>query len=90
MDIALLAGNGIGDACENDCDGDGVLDSEDSAPCNRFLTKDSLEQFMAVKLSNPVQKEADWVVQNSGTYIVQKKSSDPELLLGECCSVCVL
>ena len=87
----VFTGNGIGDACENDCDGDGVLDSVDAAPCNRFLTKDNLQQYMVVKLSNPVQKEADWVVQRSGTYVVQKKSSDPELLLGKCSSaVCVL
>lgn len=80
--IALFTGNGIGDACENDCDGDGVPDSEDTAPCNRFLTRDSLDQFMVVKLSNPAATQADWVVRKSGTYVLQKKSSDPELLLG--------
>ena len=75
-------GNNIGDACENDCDGDGVPDSEDTAPCNRFITKDSLDQFMAVELSNPAESQANWVVQKSGSYVVQRKSSDPELLLG--------
>lgn len=78
----LCTGNGIGDACENDCDGDGVLDGEDTAPCNRFITKDSLDQFMTVELSNPAERQADWVVQKSGSYVVQRKSSDPELLLG--------
>ena len=87
--FTLCTGNGIGDACEDDCDGDGILDSVDAAPCNRFLTKDSLEQFMSVKLSNPVQKEADWVVQKSGTHVVQKASSDPELLVGKFCTVCI-
>lgn len=66
------------------------MDSEDTAPCNRFLTKDSLGQFMVVKLSNPAERQADWVVQKSGTYVVQKKSSDPELLLGKCCTVCLV
>lgn len=80
--ILLCTGNGIGDACENDCDGDGVPDGEDTAPCNRFITKDSLDQFMVVKLSNPAERQADWVVQKSGSYVVQRKSSDPELLLG--------
>lgn len=88
--IALFTGDGTGDACENDCDGDGVVDSEDTAPCNKFLTKDSLDQFMVVKLSNPVESQADWVVQKSGTYVVQTKSSDPELLLGKCCTVCLV
>ena len=80
--LLLCTGNGIGDACENDCDGDGVPDSEDTAPCNRFITKDSLDQFMAVELSNPAESQANWVVQKSGSYVVQRKSSDPELLLG--------
>lgn len=72
MIIALFTGDGIGDACENDCDDGGVMDIEDAAPCNQFLMKTSLDQFMVVKLSDPEERLADWVVQKSDAYMFRE------------------
>ena len=43
-------GNGKGDVCDNDCDGDGTPDPTDNCPCNGQITSTDFRGIQAITL----------------------------------------
>lgn len=60
----MLIGNGVGDACEGDCDKDGVPDVNDACPCNREVKKTDFRRSKQVALDPRGQAQVDpvWMV----------------------------
>ena len=46
----MYTGNGIGDVCEDDFDGDGAENKVDFAPHNRLLSKIDFSRYIMVNL----------------------------------------
>ena len=65
----LYLGDGVGDACQNDEDGDGVIDSSDACPKNSGVTATDFSQFQLIYLIGTVSG-IEWVILNQvKTYI---------------------
>jgi syndecan 4 len=79
-----LDGNGIGDACQDDHDGDGELDSNDNCPNNSNIWKTDFTTYQTVVLDPEGDSQVDphWVIYNKGAEIVQTQNSDPGLAVG--------
>jgi thrombospondin 2/3/4/5 len=76
--------NGIGDACEDDFDGDGVDNLVDVCPYNNKIHSTDFRTFQRVRL-DPVgdnQKDPKWLIYNKGAEMVQTLNSDPGMAIG--------
>merc|ERR1719154_1019897 len=78
---ALANNNGVGDVCENDCDGDSVMDDEDACPCNNDIVRTDFRGLMPVPLTT--SSNAVWEFRDEGKEIVQKVNSEPEVAVGK-------
>ncbi len=59
ISLVLPAADGVGDACEDDYDGDGVLDSEDVCPKNNKISEVDFNNMMEVNLDPNSRDEND-------------------------------
>ena len=48
-------GDGVGDACQDDCDGDSIMDSEDVCPCNGAVSKTDFRAMKSIVLQKTNQ-----------------------------------
>ena len=74
-DQADANNNGVGDFCENDCDGDSIMDEEDACPCNNGIVTTDFRGLMPVPLS--ARSDAVWEFRDEGKEIIQKVNSEP-------------
>jgi len=85
--------DGTGDVCENDFDGDGVVDAEDACPNNKEIKKANFNNYKTVKLSDNQasgsEKYAEWKVTSNGSEITQMVDNFPEMLIGKL-YICIL
>ena len=77
----LFLGNGIGDDCEEDSDGDSTPDDVDTCPYNPNINVTSFADYFTIELdptltSNP----ANWEVKDDGKEILQLAVTDMPLL----------
>ena len=83
----LLSDDGTGDACEGDCDADGVADAKDACPCNNQIRKSNFNNFKTIPLSNNeaarFELHAEWKVTDNGSEITQAVDNQPALLIGK-------
>lgn len=79
-----LPGDGRGDACDKDFDGDLVEDSMDNCPRNGQIMRSNFYNFTTVALDPEGISQDDpyWVILNDGAEIFQKFNSDPGLAIG--------
>ena len=68
-DISHFTGDGIGDRCVKDFDGDGVPNHLDACPVDKFVTRTDFTKMQFVKV-NPYQKPA-----NNPIWLVDRKVS---------------
>lgn len=54
-----MLGNGVGDACEGDFDGDGVPDSVDTCPRNAKLFKTDFTDYEPISLDPSGRQQVD-------------------------------
>lgn len=69
-----ISGNHIGDACENDSDGDGVVNTNDTCPNIPSISKTSFLNYTSVNLqttSSSVEVSPSWHVHGNGAEITQ-------------------
>ena len=66
-DWCFILGNGIGDICEEDFDGDGVNNTMDTDPENKKVQRTDFRDFLAVTIdpANRVQIKPIWRVTNN-------------------------
>lgn len=67
--LTLPPGNGVGDACEGDLDGDGVSNEVDICPENMHLQKADFQEFTSVLLS-PETFNPTWTISNNVSLCV--------------------
>jgi len=83
----FFSGDGTGDACEGDCDADGVADNKDACPCNKQIRKSNFNNFKTIPLSNNqaarFEQHAQWKVTDNGSEITQVVDNQPALLIGK-------
>ena len=61
----ISSGNGIGDACENDKDGDGTPDDKDVCPEDPSIQKTDFSNYMKVMLEKRGAVHPVWKVSNN-------------------------
>ena len=83
--MSLSPGDGIGDRCDLDNDGDGINDDEDVCPDNGLVKATDFRSYQTVVLDPEGESQIDpnWVILNQGAEIVQTMNSDPGLAVGE-------
>ena len=54
--MSYLLGDGVGDKCQDDYDGDGVVDTEDECPDNKLISKTDFRTGKVVILAADDQK----------------------------------
>ena len=85
--LLYVAVDGTGDACENDFDADGIVDTEDACPYNKEIKIANFNSYKTVKLSNNqaarTEKHAQWKVTGNGSEITQLVDNQPEILIGK-------
>ncbi len=60
----------MGDVCDNDLDGDGVIDGQDNCPKNRFRHKPSFSKYLTVDMDPNLGEPAPvWLVLDQGREI---------------------
>ena len=76
--------NGVGDACENDCDGDSIIDAEDVCPCNNYIQATDFRGIQTIDLGeNPYgQNRPIWEFRDEGREIFQSVNSAPGIAIG--------
>ena len=63
---SIFSGNGVGDACQDDQDGDGAIDEYDACPANNAIKATDFSTYQTVAL-DPIgheQKDPQWVILN--------------------------
>ena len=76
--------DGVGDACQNDCDGDQVEDEFDACPCNIEIEKTDFRGIQSVCLGENVygQPPPVWEFLDEGKEILQNINSAPGVAIG--------
>jgi syndecan 4 len=76
--------DGVGDACQNDTDGDKKPDQDDNCPHNAKISVTDFRTYQTVVLDpeGDTQVDPNWVIYNQGAEIVQTINSDPGLAVG--------
>lgn len=82
--FGIFSANGVGDLCENDADGDGIADTVDSCPANRFVKQSNFQNYTVQEIdpASSTQYDPLWEIRNQGAEIFQKFNSDPGLAIG--------
>lgn len=80
----MISENGVGDVCEEDFDGDSIVDWKDNCPRNGQIKQSDFRNFITVALDPHGQEQDDpfWEIRNLGAEIFQKFNSDPGLAIG--------
>lgn len=81
--VSGLTGNGVGDDCESDSDGDGALNSEDDCPLNKFINHTSFVDYTSVILDPSASPSTapQWEVTDEGSNIRQRQSTQQASML---------
>ena len=60
-------GNGVGDSCESDYDGDGVIDIDDICPNSNIMDTTNFQQYISVELDPTIVNATspNWVLTDS-------------------------
>ena len=76
--------DGKGDACDDDWDGDGILDRFDVCPDNKKIYKTDFRTYQTVALDPEGESQIDplWIILDEGAEIYQTLNSDPGLAVG--------
>ena len=71
--------NGVGDDCEDDCDGDGINDQDDVCPCNKDIDMTDFRGITALSMgsNNWTQPPPIWEFRDEGKEIRQFVNSAP-------------
>ena len=74
----------MGDACEDDCDGDAVSDEFDACPCNKEIEKTDFRGIQSVCLGGNSfnQPPPVWEFLDEGKEILQNVNSAPGVAIG--------
>ena len=74
----------MGDACEDDNDGDGTPNHQDNCPNNSRVAITDFNNFKTIALDphGTSQSDPKWELRNKGAEIVQTLNSDPGLAIG--------
>ena len=59
-DVAV--GDGKGDACQVDFDGDGVEDTKDNCPVNFFMSRTNFSSFLNTSLDFNAFSAPEWII----------------------------
>ena len=77
----LFLGNGIGDDCEEDSDGDSTPDDVDTCPYNPNINITSFADYFTIELDPTLTSNAaNWEVKDDGKEILQLAVTDMPLL----------
>ncbi len=82
-----IQGNLIGDDCENDTDGDGVINELDHCPEDPLIQTTSLENYQWINLDPSMANESDpiWEIKHDGQEVRQLADTRlPLMLVGAC------
>ena len=77
-------GNDVGDACENDCDGDSIPNDIDVCPCNNYIDATDFRGIQNISLGNNSYSQPPpvWQFKDHGREIIQKLNSAPGIGIG--------
>jgi hypothetical protein len=79
----MFIGDGVGDDCVLDSDGDGVDDVNDTCIYNKFISTTSFEDYIAVDLYPGHSNDPKWKVKAVGREIYQlADTTKPAMLIG--------
>ena len=80
----VFSGDGRGDICQDDQDGDDIMDFMDNCPNNSKIYATDFRTYQTVVLDphGDSQIDPNWVIYNKGAEIVQTMNSDPGLAVG--------
>ena len=77
--------NGVGDACENDCDGDSIPDELDACPCNAKTSKVDFRAIQPINLCSDCsnKNQPRWEFRDEGKEIHQAINSNAGIAIGD-------
>ena len=77
-------GDGVGDACTDDCDGDTVIDELDVCPCNGDIVSTDFRAMQLIDMgeNSYSQPHPVWELKNEGKEIHQLINSAPGIGIG--------
>ena len=78
--ILTPLGDGVGDACEGDNDGDGIADNVDICPDNYFISQTDFKNYQTIDLdpnTDSTQPDPRWVI--LADVSANRNHSKPEL-----------
>ena len=80
--IFVSTGNGVGDVCEDDTDGDGVIDRLDNCPKNPHMNVTNFEDYFSFNV-DPSSTEPDvaWMILFDGAEIRQSAETNAAAIL---------
>ena len=76
----LCEGDGRGDACQNDFDGDGVIDAEDNCPVNPLISQTNFTSYLNISVDFRPSTAPEWIITDQVS--VSHKFSCSRLLTG--------
>lgn len=82
--IINFLGDGVGDLCQNNTDGDPFDNLYDNCPNNSLIYRTDFSKYQTVVLDPEGDSQIDpnWEIYNHGAEIVQTMNSDPGLAVG--------